>query len=365
MKKKFFSILAVMLMTLTANAEKTITWDYNTFKSITFDAQSYYPNYSGEYPLISKDGITMYVPVDYWGRFYFINCNMGSNSSHYDYESIYFYSTVGRITSINIKCNDGSQTRIEDADFYQWTINQTSVSWTGSIPRCEVSMPLRAKSVIQGIQQISFTIDEENIYNILNPKDGDVLNGTTISIDYDIAPPYTYDDFNPTYEAKEGTTIIYKPINEKQTNRGWIWTNDPWTDDPGIYTVRMVYNSANVNVYSAPIFLIITRSDGSFPKEKYATKQMSSLQLPSHIHAIADQAFVATATEQIIIPSGCSTIGVEAFANSPNLKEIRIPASVTQIDKTALDGCGPVFILTDSAQVLEQASKNDFWIPVV
>ena len=152
---------------------------------------------------------------------------------------------------------------------------------------------------------------------------------------------------------------------EKQTNRGWIWTNDPWTDDPGIYTVRMVYNSANVNVYSAPIFLIITRSDGSFPKEKYATKQMSSLQLPSHIHAIADQAFVATATEQIIIPSGCSTIGVEAFANSPNLKEIRIPASVTQIDKTALDGCGPVFILTDSAQVLEQASKNDFWIPVV
>ena len=226
MKKKFFSILAVMLMTLTANAEKTITWDYNTFKSITFDAQSYYPNYSGEYPLISKDGITMYVPVDYWGRFYFINCNMGSNSSHYDYEWIYFYSTVGRITSINIKCNDGSQTRIEDADFYQWTINQTSVSWTGSIPRCEVSMPLRANYGIQGIQQISFTIDEEKIYNILNPKDGDVLNGTTISIDYDIAPPYTYDDFNPTYEAKEGTTIIYKPINEKQTNRGYIAYNN-------------------------------------------------------------------------------------------------------------------------------------------
>lgn len=165
MKKKFFSILAVMLMALTANAEKTITWDYNTIKGI------YYKYYEHElidganppcYSFFSKDGITLYVSLSYFSGMYLEDCNWGTNT-YWDFEGISFCSEVGHITSITITYADGEGAFYSPKE-YGWTVGATSATWTGESH--QVSLLLREKSEIKGIQQISFTVDEELIYHI-------------------------------------------------------------------------------------------------------------------------------------------------------------------------------------------------------
>ncbi len=61
--------------------------------------------------------------------------------------------------------------------------------------------------------------------------------------------------------------------------------------------------------------------------------------LPAAIHAIEDNAFEGIAATVVGIPSGCASIGDYAFANCPNLTQIRIPASVTAIGADIFSGC--------------------------
>ena len=164
MKQKFFSILAVMLMSLTANAEKTITWDYNTIKGIYYNHNEHEqidganpPHYS----VFSKDGITLYVSLWYFSGMYLKNCNWGTETN-WDFEGISFCSEVGHITSITITYTDGKDAFYEDNK--GWTVGATSATWTGKDH--EVILRLWEKREIQGIQQISFTVDEELIYYI-------------------------------------------------------------------------------------------------------------------------------------------------------------------------------------------------------
>ena len=197
MKKKFFTLLAVMLMALTANAEKTITWDYNTIKGINFSYQDY--EFSDTYPILSKDGITMYVSTGKWSitgqthRTWFQDCTLGSETVFFEYDAIHFRSAVGRIASITITCNDGNSTLYE-ASQYGWTTSQNSLSWTGE-PSNDVIMRLKQKSEIKGITNITFTVDDVCKYKVYWASDYYVTPGT---------------------EVEKGTTLVFTPIDPSQ-----------------------------------------------------------------------------------------------------------------------------------------------------
>ena len=151
---------------------------------------------------------------------------------------------------------------------------------------------------------------------------------------------------------------------EMKTEQGKMWTGNVLPNVPGKYSVRLVYKSYNINIYSSVMTLFVTRNDGTYPRDIYVAENGSTIQIPAGIKSIADQAFMGTASRRVIIPDGCLTIGMEAFANAKNLTEIHIPDSVVTIDPTAFDGCGPVFIITESEKVLEMAEENEMWIPV-
>lgn len=194
MKKTLLSLFAVMLMTLTANAEKTITWDYNTIKGINFSYQDY--EISDNYSIFSKDGITMFALTGNWSitglthSTWFQDCTLGSNTTLFEHDEIYFRSAIGRITSITITCSDGERT-IYDANYYGWTTSQFSVSWTGE-PSNEVIMPLKQHSEIEGITKIIFTVDDVCKYKVYWSEDYNVTPGT---------------------EVEKGTTLVFTPID--------------------------------------------------------------------------------------------------------------------------------------------------------
>lgn len=61
--------------------------------------------------------------------------------------------------------------------------------------------------------------------------------------------------------------------------------------------------------------------------------------LPADLKTIGARAFRGISAQRLVIPSGCTTIGAQAFANCSNLVEVRIPASVTSIANDAFSGC--------------------------
>ena len=72
----------------------------------------------------------------------------------------------------------------------------------------------------------------------------------------------------------------------------------------------------------------------------------SRLKLPAFLKEIGEEAFAGCSEESVIVPDGCETIGVRAFADSANLRTITIPASVTSIAADAFDGCTDLTIRT-------------------
>ena len=66
--------------------------------------------------------------------------------------------------------------------------------------------------------------------------------------------------------------------------------------------------------------------------------------LPASTKTVGESAFEGLPMTIAEIPSGCTSIGANAFKDCANLTQIRIPASVMSINTTAFDGCVGVFI---------------------
>ncbi len=64
----------------------------------------------------------------------------------------------------------------------------------------------------------------------------------------------------------------------------------------------------------------------------------SSLVLPAAVKTIDREAFLAAAAEEIVLPEGLERIGSRAFADSPALKRVNLPASLTSIAADAFEG---------------------------
>ena len=77
------------------------------------------------------------------------------------------------------------------------------------------------------------------------------------------------------------------------------------------------------------------------------------LDLPADAVTIGDDAFAATAAQEIVLPDGCTTIGSRAFANCAQLRRIIIPASVTAIGEDAFAGCPHITIIGEKGSTAE------------
>ena len=80
--------------------------------------------------------------------------------------------------------------------------------------------------------------------------------------------------------------------------------------------------------------------------------------LPENIGTIGDNAFEGIAARVVEIPEGCGSIGAGAFRNCRNLTQIRIPESIDEIADTAFDGCGMVYIFSNSDVAEEFCSEH-------
>ena len=66
---------------------------------------------------------------------------------------------------------------------------------------------------------------------------------------------------------------------------------------------------------------------------------LPALHLPGNTLTIAESAFENCGAWSVYVNDGCTAIGPGAFQNCANLQVIHIPASVTEIDDTAFNGC--------------------------
>ena len=67
--------------------------------------------------------------------------------------------------------------------------------------------------------------------------------------------------------------------------------------------------------------------------------ELQTLNLPSDLHEIGDDAFSGIVCEAVVIPDSCISIGDRAFNNCDRLLYVFIPASVISIGQDAFAGC--------------------------
>ena len=92
------------------------------------------------------------------------------------------------------------------------------------------------------------------------------------------------------------------------------------------------------------VYITATPETGNAAICTVTVKEMVYAALPAGLREIEAEAFAGALFEAVIIPDGCASIGSRAFADCPNLRYIRIPASVTFVADDSFEGCGPVAV---------------------
>ena len=94
---------------------------------------------------------------------------------------------------------------------------------------------------------------------------------------------------------------------------------------------------------------------------------LSTLNLPSGLKVIGEEAFAGVAAERIVVPAGVTTIASGAFADCPNLIELVLPSGITAFAADALGTSGPVFVYGAAGgpqEAYAAAVDNLYFIPV-
>ena len=115
----------------------------------------------------------------------------------------------------------------------------------------------------------------------------------------------------------------------------------------------------DINCKYQPGWLYIPTQDVRFTAQwEIASFAAPDFVLPENIVTIGVNAFEGIAARIVEIPEGCSGIGAGAFRNCRNLTQIRIPESIDEIAETAFDGCGTVYIFSNSELAEEFCSRH-------
>ncbi len=126
--------------------------------------------------------------------------------------------------------------------------------------------------------------------------------------------------------------------------------------DPGGYDLNLKVSFANVS-WSKIYTLYAARENGTVPVGSYRPQgdNTLTLTLPGGLIRIESEAFRGSPAEIVIIPEGCTEIGDLAFADMPNLKEIRIPSSVSVIGTKVFGESASVAVYANSEKAVNAA----------
>ena len=68
-------------------------------------------------------------------------------------------------------------------------------------------------------------------------------------------------------------------------------------------------------------------------------RSLTAIELPAGVETMGSLALAGTGLTAIVLPDGLSVIPMHAFQSCGSLREVTIPASVTEIDRWAFSGC--------------------------
>ena len=90
-----------------------------------------------------------------------------------------------------------------------------------------------------------------------------------------------------------------------------------------------------------------------------ATEIKETIKLPNSLIRIEDEAFTGIRAEKVIIPETCIQIGSRAFAESQNLLEIHIPATVAVIENDAFAQSNVIIYGKKGSKAYEYAIEHN------
>ncbi len=135
---------------------------------------------------------------------------------------------------------------------------------------------------------------------------------------------------------------------------GYHYSSDNLAGSASEYTI----DTSNFESGTYYVYLFLVTAEGyqrsgdsiyaAFHVKTTSAGQLLTLNLPSALKTIEEEAFAGTNAQRIVIPSGCTRIGSRAFAFSDNLVSVVIPSSVTSIAEDAFLGCEGITIETSA-----------------
>ena len=117
----------------------------------------------------------------------------------------------------------------------------------------------------------------------------------------------------------------------------------------GQQTVRIRYGGGYKDVTVTYVPDPTAVQGGSAPNE---------LILPDGLTRIEDEAFMNAAVRTVRFPLGLASIGARAFAGCEELERVFIPGSVTEIDDSAFEDCGDMWIFAPAGSAAESFAQR-------
>ncbi len=161
------------------------------------------------------------------------------------------------------------------------------------------------------------------------------------------------DPTDPDYEPEEDTGDKQSILGQSQIvgNSAFVFIDntlpnvqgakdpepDDEKDDNNIGENEDLFGQQEDKVVSIPKFTIVSESilaDQAF----YMSENVSDYVIPEGIVQIGDFAFARSNLSKIVIPDGVTSIGYGAFYYCKDLRNVIIPASVTEIEPKAFEG---------------------------
>jgi hypothetical protein len=149
-----------------------------------------------------------------------------------------------------------------------------------------------------------------------------------------------------SYTEVVGTPTKVKMRSDLNLFAFWNTTSVLLNSSSGIVTINSDHRPALVNlvipeyvngiqVITIPTDFISSPAVTPVAITAQTDKLKGTIHLPNSVNVISNEAFDDFQGERIVLNEGIVTIGNNAFANTPNLKEIIIPASVQNISNGA------------------------------
>ena len=289
---------------------------------------TYIGNHAFDYCTKISNPITIPDTVIAIGEYAFYKCGIPSVSMNNQVERIgrSAFSWCERLTLV--KLSDQLQ-RLEDS-----VLNATSIT--------DITLPSALKYI--------------GAYALNTRKTGSQYTLSTITVSCDIETEST--SFGPTMVTDLHHEVIDKAIEPNCMETGL--TEGSHCEKCGkVILAQEIIPASGHKIAIDGVSVATGTMDGSIGRgyccycqetliEARAISADAVLVLPNNITHIDQEALMNTNAQQIVIPSGATSIGSKAFADNKVIMLIVIPDSVSYIAPDSLDGCNNVVILCNN-----------------